>query len=285
MLDARQQQIESVLGHTPENIRSLSGGCVGEVYQVRFKTNPAVVAKVASGGNKTLQIEGDMLTYLREKTALPVPEVLFNSPALLLMSFVEGNSPCSRKAEEHGAELLAELHQVKAEQFGFDYDTLIGGLHQPNPKYDSWISFFAEQRLCFMARTAYDAGQLPKNSLARFERFAEKLDTLIAEPKHPSLIHGDIWGGNVLIHADKIAAFIDPAIYFAHPEIELAFITLFGTFGERFFDCYSEICGLEPKFFEVRRDIYNLYPLLVHTRLFGGHYRRAAERIIERHGF
>jgi len=226
-----------------------------------------------------------MLLYLKENTQLPVPEVIFNSPKLLLMSFIEGNGARNAAAEEDAAQLLAQLHEIRAEKFGFDFDTLIGGLHQPNPKYESWVSFFAEQRIGYMARLAYDAGQLPKRALTRFEKFAEKLDRFIAEPKHPSLIHGDIWGGNVLLQQNAIAAFIDPAIYFAHPEIELAFITLFGTFGSHFFERYTEIFGLEPGFFQERRDIYNLYPLLVHTRLFGGHYRHSAESIIARFGF
>ncbi|NTV46695.1 MAG: fructosamine kinase, partial [Chlorobiales bacterium] len=83
----------------------------------------------------------------------------------------------------------------------------------------------------------------------------------------------------------KIAAFIDPAIYYAHPEIELAFITLFSTFGRHFFDAYNERSGIRRGFFEERRDIYNLYPLLVHTRLFGGHYLHSAESILSRFGF
>jgi fructosamine-3-kinase len=65
---------------------------------------------------------------------------------------------------------------------------------------------------------------------------------------------------------------LDPSIYYAHPEIELAFITLFGTFGDAFFDRYQQLRPIRPGFFESRRDIYNIYPLLVHARLFGGGY-------------
>jgi fructosamine-3-kinase len=80
----------------------------------------------------------------------------------------------------------------------------------------------------------------------------------------------------------RIAGFIDPAIYHADPEIELAFSTVFGTFGEPFFRRYAELRPIRPGFFEVRRDLYNLYPLLVHARLFGGGYRSQVSRIVSR---
>src|SRR3546814_4637170 len=95
-------------------------------------------------------------------------------------------------------------------------------------------------------------------------------------------LHGDMWGGNVLARGGRIAAFVDPAIYHADPEIELAFSTLFGTYGEAFFRRYEALRPLRPGFFETRRDIYNLYPLLVHARLFGGSYVASVDRILGR---
>ncbi len=79
--------------------------------------------------------------------------------------------------------------------------------------------------------------------------------------------------------------FVDPAIYYAHPEIELAFTTLFGTFERPFFDRYHELRPIAPGFFEERRDIYNLYPLLVHVRLFGGSYVSSVERTLRQFGY
>jgi fructosamine-3-kinase len=134
-----------------------------------------------------------------------------------------------------------------------------------------------------MGRQALDMGTLRRETYSRLEAFcADKLDTYIEEPDRPSLIHGDMWGGNVLCRDGRIAAFIDPAIYHADPEIELAFSTLFGTYGDRFFRRYDEHCPIRPGFFEARRDIYNLYPLLVHATLFGGHYASQVDGILRR---
>lgn len=114
------------------------------------------------------------------------------------------------------------------------------------------------------------------------ERLAARLPDLIGEPAPPALVHGDLWGGNLLVRDGRVAAFIDPALHHADPEVELAFTTLFGTFGEPFFRRYGEIRPIRPGFFELRRDLYNLYPLLVHVRLFGGSYVGAVGRTVTR---
>jgi fructosamine-3-kinase len=113
---------------------------------------------------------------------------------------------------------------------------------------------------------------------------ASRLGDYLTEPAHPSLLHGDLWTGNVLVKSGRIAGFVDPAIYFGHPEIELAFTTMFGTFGDVFFDAYEALSPLAPGFQDVRLDIYNLYPSLVHVRLFGSSYLGGIERTLSRLG-
>jgi fructosamine-3-kinase len=226
-----------------------------------------------------------MLRYLREKSDLPVPEVYHSSPRLLIMAFLEGDSRFPPAAQAHAAELLADLHGRSAPAFGLERHTLIGGLLQPNPWYERWIPFFREQRLLHMAREAEEAGRLPRAVRQRVETFASKLERWLAEPEQPALIHGDVWTTNLLAAGDRITGFVDPAIYYAHPEIELAFTTLFGTFGEPFFERYRQLRSLPQGFFEERRHIYNLYPLLVHVRLFGGTYVNSVDQTLRRFGF
>ena len=98
------------------------------------------------------------------------------------------------------------------------------------------------------------------------------------------MLHGDLWGGNILCHDDKIAGLIDPAIYYGDREIDLAFGTLFGDLTPEFFKQYDEVSKIEPGFFEERRDLYNLYPLLVHVRLFGGSYVDSVDQTLSRFG-
>ncbi|MBX9634500.1 MAG: fructosamine kinase family protein, partial [Magnetospirillum sp.] len=184
--------------------------------------------------------------------------------------------------EAHAAEQLAALHGNTWHSFGAERDTVIGGLIQPNPPSQRWVEFYRDHRVLFMAEEARKAGRLPAVLMGRVETLAARLDRWIDEPDHPRLIHGDCWGGNVLVKGGRVAAFIDPALYYGDPEMELAFATLFGTFGDAFFTRYGELRPLAPGFWEARRDLYTLYPLLVHVRLFGGSYVDGVEQILDR---
>jgi fructosamine-3-kinase len=274
--------VEARLGERMLSVRPLGGGCIGEVYRAELEEGTPLVAKVDREGESHLEREAYMLRYLREKSDLPVPEVYYGSETLLLMEFVEGTSHFSNKAERHAAELLARLHGITADSYGHERDTLIGALDQPNLPTKSWTEFFRDHRLLHIAHVAHEAGRLPVEDLHRVERFSEKVDELIEDPNPPALIHGDVWSANVLARGDRITAFLDPAIYYADPEIELAFISLFDSFGRPFFDRYQEIRPIRDGFFEVRRDLYNLYPLLVHTYYFGGGYLGSVRNTLDR---
>jgi fructosamine-3-kinase len=258
--------------------RRFADGNTTELWLIELADGSKVVAKRGKG----LVLEGAMLRHLAAHSRLPVPELFHADDSLLVMSWIEGGGGLNAPAQEHAAELVAGLHDVGAERYGFAFDTLIGPLHQPNPESSDWIAFFRDHRLMHMARLALKEKRIDDGLMGSIERLAELLPDLIGEPAPPSLIHGDLWGGNVLAHQGRIAGFIDPAVYHADPEIELAFSTLFGTFGEPFFRCYAELRPIRPGFFEVRRDIYNLYPLLVHVRLFGGSYRGQVAGIVSR---
>jgi fructosamine-3-kinase len=276
--------VEAHLGERMLSVRPLGGGCIGEVYRAELEEGTPLVAKVDRKGESHLEREAYMLRYLREKSDLPVPEVYHGSETLLLMEFVEGSSHFSKEAERHAAELLAALHGVTSATYGHERNTLIGGLNQPNPPTESWTDLFREHRLLYMANVVHEAGRLPAEDLLRVERLSEKLDELIEDPNPPALIHGDVWSANVLAREDRITAFLDPALYYADPEIELAFISLFDSFGNTFLERYAEIRGIDRAFFETRRDLYNLYPLLVHTYYFGGGYLNSVRNTLNRFG-
>ena len=277
-MDRLAERIEQAVGARPARIAPLAGGCVGDVRRVWFDDGRSLVAKWGA----ELAIEAWMLRTLRERSALPVPSVMHADDSLLLMDYIDSGDPITPTAEVHAAELLAALHDVTGDLFGLERDTVIGGLPQPNDPSGDWVGFFRDRRLLHMARAAVDEGVLPIDVMRRIDGVADRLDGLLAAPERPSLIHGDMWGGNVLVKDGRIAGFVDPAIYYADPEIELAFSTLFSTFGEPFFRRYAELRPLDRGFFETRKDLYNLYPLLVHVRLFGGGYVGSVDRIVRR---
>ena len=285
MPDLLEQIITEELGVAIKRRTPLSGGCIGEVFRLKLSDGRDMVAKLDQGRKPRLDIEGYMLRYLAGHSTLPVPAVIVSTPQVLVMDFLPGDSHFSSSSQLHAAELLAALHNVQGDAHGLERDTLIGSLHQPNPWTDSWVVFFRDQRLLHMAIHARKEGVMPQALLKRIECFAADLAQFIDEPEHPALLHGDIWTTNVLAERDRISAFLDPAVSYGHPEIELAFITLFSTFGNAFFDAYNALRPIRPDFFEVRRDIYNLYPLLVHARLFGASYLGSVESTLAELGY
>lgn len=275
--------VEVSLGERLRATRPMGGGCIGEVYRVELEGGTPLVAKVDREAESHLEREAYMLRYLRENSGLPVPEVYHGSRTLLLMEFIEGESRFSIGAEHHAAELLAALHDVTADAYGHERNTLIGSLDQPNSWNESWIEFFRDNRLLYLADVAHESGRLPAEDRGRIDRLAGKLEDLIEEPDQPSLIHGDVWSANVLAKGDRISAFLDPAIYHADREMELAYISLFNSFGQGFLDRYRELRGIRDGF-ETRRDLYSLYPLLVHVYFFGGGYVGSVQGTLSRFG-
>lgn len=260
-------------------------GLTGLKADLSDGSSVAVKAGVTERADQ-LELEAYMLRELARLSDLPVPNVLHAGRDLLVMSWIDNDGgPITADAERHAAELLAALHAAPREFFGYGRDTVIGPLAQPNPVSDEWVPFFRDHRLLGMSETAWQAGALPDDMYARIRRLADDLDRFLSEPRHPALIHGDLWTGNVLVSGHRIAGFVDPAIYVAHPEIELAFSTMFNTFGRPFFEAYESLAPLEPGFHEVRRELYNLYPTLVHVRLFGPSYLGPIDRTLRRLGY
>ncbi len=266
-----QRTIERALQRRVVAWQPLAGGMISQVMRVELDKGESVVAKIGDGGHD-LSIEAYMLRYLREHSGLPVPEVLHAEASLLLMEFVEGRIEWEGESLRHLGELLARCHQATSSSYGHERDTLIGPLHQPNGQMDCWIEFFRERRLLYMIDLARASGELPAEFERRLYRIAERLHLFLVEPSAPALIHGDMWKTNVISRAGRVAGIIDPALYYAHNEMELAYMTLFSGTGDEFFRAYAETIPIEDDFYTTRRHIYNLYPLLIHLIIFGAKY-------------
>jgi len=288
------ERIERALGKTITGSQPMPVGFGLHGLRAKLADGRTVAVKAASvqhHNGTILALEAYMLRELARLTDLPVPQVIHADDHLLVMSWiVNDGGAIGAGAQRHAAELLAAFHSAPAQPihadaaYGYERDTLIGPLHQPNTPTGEWIPFFRDQRLMHMAHAVHDEGQLPSTMLHRLDRLADRLGSYLAEPNAPSLIHGDLWTGNVLVREGRIAGLIDPAIYIAHREIELAFTKMFGTFGSEFFDAYDALAPLEPGFHELRSDIYNLYPALVHVRLFGASYLGGIDKVLVRLG-
>src|SRR5690606_35098795 len=163
-----ETMLEAALGRRPERLAPLSGGMVASVFLAVMPGGTKYVAKVDPRPDADFRVEGYMLEYLARHTALPVPRVHVATRELLVIDYVahgdsdsdSGSRADARLAERHAAELLAALHAHTSPTYGFERDTLIGPLPQPNPATASWGEFFATQRLLYMGRLCVDAGRM-----------------------------------------------------------------------------------------------------------------------------
>ena len=206
--------------------------------------------------------------------------------SFLLQGFVTPGKKNRDYWERLGAELYA-MHSAplpagkEGDGFGFGADNFIGSQRQKNTWTDQWIPFFRDFRLRPQLRAAERWLDQRDRKLADF--LLEHLDQYLIEPKAPSLIHGDLWAGNVMTGSDGRAWIIDPAAYYGHPEADLAMTELFGGFSPAFYDSYFSCAKMEAGY-QDRKDIYNLYHLLNHLNLFGVSYLSSVERILRRYG-
>lgn len=264
--------------------RFLSGGCVHQTLVLSTSEANYCLKFNEQEPEALLLAEAAGLEALRQADALSVPQVLGvgmqAGRSWLLIQYLEAGRrrPDFWEALGQG---LALLHGHTAPRFGAEADNFIGSLPQPNGWLADPFAFFAERRLLHQGGQALLAGLLPLSAFKRLEALCTRLAQLLPAER-PALLHGDLWSGNLLIGPDGGPWLIDPAVHYGLREAELAFTYLFGGFEEAFYQAYKEAFPLEPGFAE-RRDVYNLYPLLVHLNLFGSGYLPGIERTLARY--
>ncbi len=249
---------------------NVGGGCINNGARLRttggqtffLKTNPHSPPDMFAR-----EAEGLQALSVPDGPRLPRP-YLYATDFLLL----EDLSPAPSGADywtTFGWQ-LAGLHNHTNPGFGFPHDNYIGSTPQPNPWTTDGFEFFAYSRLCYQARLARQRGLLNTSQAHQVEQLAARLPQLVPE-QSASLIHGDLWSGNVISDPTGKPAIIDPAAHYGWAEAELAMTALFGAFPEAFYRAYEEIRPLTPGYRQ-RFPIYNLYHLLNHLNLFGGGY-------------
>jgi fructosamine-3-kinase len=277
--------IESLLGARLKNISAVSGGDISKAYTL-ITENDRFFCKVNSSpaAGAMFLAERDGLQAISGTGTIKTPEVIstgqFEGEAYLLMRFVESKPPVHDDMAAFGTQLAA-LHQVAQHSFGWNRDNYIGSLPQSNTAHEDWPGFLVRERLQPQLRLAYDQQMLKKRDVPKEGRLEAAVRDLCGDVR-PSLLHGDLWGGNFLIAATGEAFLIDPAVYVGHNEADLAMSRLFGGFSSGFYDAYEQVIAPAPGA-ESRQDLYQLYYLLVHLNLFGKSYQASVLRLLSQY--
>jgi fructosamine-3-kinase len=246
-------------------MRRMAGGDLSVVHELVLSDGTRAVAKQGGGGRR----EGAMLRAIAAQ-GVPAPTVLAADDDWLVMEKLAADGSA---AWDDLAACLNRLHAPTAAPYGWPHDHGLGTVGMPNPRSDDWPAFWAEHRLrCHIAHVDASLG-------ARIARLADGLRDHLPDRPPAALLHGDLWGGNVLVSGARVSGLIDPACFYGHREVDVAMLTLFDHPPAAFFDAL----GLEAGWRQ-RLPIYRLWPLLVHLRLFGRAYAAGVDADLRRLG-
>ena len=249
-------QAERLLGRRVAAARRLSGGALSAIVHLTFADGGAIIAKQTPNASA----EAAMLHAIGA-TGAPVPFVWAAEGDLLLMDAVAHDGGIA-SAWPDLARVLSMLHDATGDRYGWAHDHGFGAVAIENGWLNDWPSFWAERRLrCHLPHVGADIGR-------RIERLADRLADLLPVCPPAALLHGDLWGGNILVGVSRVAALIDPACYYGDREVDVAMLTLFDHPPSTFLDALDLAPG-----WRARQPAYRLWPLLVHLRLFGSSYR------------
>ena len=243
---------------------AVAGGDLSGVVEIELTDGRIAIVK----GGAAPPTEAAMLRAIAAAGA-PAPHVLANDDSVLVVERVDTRGSIGQAWSELGR-TLAVLHAAHGPRYGWDDDYAFGTVAIENAWTDDWVGFWCDRRLLNQTK------HLPADLARRVETLARDLPARLPGMPTPALLHGDLWGGNILVTADQVCNLIDPACYYGHAEVDFAMLALFNEPGPELFEMYG---GLEVGYDE-RLPVYQLWPALVHLRLLGAGYRSLVERLL-----
>jgi protein-ribulosamine 3-kinase len=284
-----QSIAESVGAIDHDAIRSVGGGSINRSYKIPALDGAVYFLKTNHASALDMfHAERDGLRELEVADAIRVPRVLAaavaGETAYLLMECLDLRGKSATAGLRLGS-LLAKQHWHTRADYGWHRDNTIGSTPQVNGWDDDWVRFFGHKRLGYQLELAvangFDTGR-GGNLRERGARLMQQLPDFFADYRpEPSLLHGDLWGGNWGVMPDGQPVIFDPAVYYGDREADIAMTRLFGGFGPEFLEAYNKAWPLDVGF-EHRCDLYNFYHVLNHLNLFGGGYLRQVSDMLDR---
>ncbi|HEX8215761.1 MAG TPA: fructosamine kinase family protein [Allosphingosinicella sp.] len=263
-MSAFSAKVAQVTGVPEERLERLAGGDLSEVLLLRRPDGRCTVAK----GGPAVAVEAAMLRTLAG-AGVPAPMVEGEHDGVLLIEHVPNDAIFSPSGWSDIGAAVRALHDCTGDDYGWPVDYRLGTVELDNRQGGNWPSFWSQ-------RLISTASVLDRPWRERVAVLADMLPGLLPARPVASLLHGDLWSGNILVNEGKLAALIDPACCYGHSEADLAMLTLFGDPPEEFWSSYGE---LEPGW-ERRRPVYQLFPALLHLRLFGTTYAGMVDRLL-----
>jgi len=288
-----QLKCESILAAPIQSIEIISGGDINQARLIKTASRTSdqdgtsyfLKMNALPQSLHMFETEAKGLQLLQQSKSILTPKVISfgkaHNTAFLLLAYI---SPAPKTDEfwKNFGQSLALLHRNNTQsEFGLNHQNYIGSLKQTNHFEKNWKAFYINQRIAPQLKLAVDSGKMNTIQMKAFDKLFIKLNELL--PIEPaSLTHGDLWSGNFLVNKSQQAILIDPAVSYAHREMDIAMTYLFGGFSQTFYNAYQNTYPL-AKDFQKRMDIYQLYYLMVHVNLFGGSYIGSVNTILQKY--
>ncbi|YAI82613.1 MAG: fructosamine kinase family protein [cyanobacterium endosymbiont of Rhopalodia sterrenbergii] len=265
-----------------KNRRSINGGCINQCYSL-IGDNITYFVKINQAYHVNMfAAEALGLKQISDTKTIRVPKPICwgmaEKTSYIVLEWIEFSRGTNQSWEEMGRKLGTMHHHQGAKQFGWEQNNTIGSIPQINIWTDSWADFFSEYRIGYQLKWARQRGE----NFPECTQVVEMVRKLLAQRQpQPSLVHGDLWSGNVAVTQKGEPVILDPATYYGDHEVDIAMTELFGGFSDEFYRGYNKVFPLE-KGYQKRKTIYNLYHILNHFNLFGSGYAAQVNRMIQR---
>jgi len=284
---ANNEIVKYISNHSIINRTVLSNAFNITCEKIALDDNSCFVAKYYNTKNLTfnaIKSEGNALIFMNKKFPNLFPTVRLLTKDVLIMDFIEHDNTRSDNYQNILAKVILRIHSVTNDKYGFKFDSQIGGIRQPNDYNSNWINFFREQRLSIIFELINKNKPLPSSIKRRLEVVIKNLDNLMPSNPKISLLHGDLWRGNILFHKKKLVGLIDPGIFFGHNELEIAYLRWFNDINANFLDYYSEILKIEKDYYTYE-PIYQIYYSLLNVHLWSRKYISDVDRLLNNLNF
>lgn len=278
--------LELLLKESIVKSSALGGGCIAYTGYLLTESGRELVVKKNSTTQMAIK-EANGLNELRKSGVIRIPEVVHADEQLLILEFIREGSRPGSFFSDFGRQ-LAQLHKYSSGAYGFYEDNYIGSTPQLNrpegEEKSNWATYYFNKRLLYQYELAEKNGFVDRTFKDLFRHLESCLpDILKGSEEAPSLLHGDLWGGNFIVGTDGVPVLIDPAVYYGHREAELAMTHLFGGFDHLFYEAYNAEWPLKPGY-QQREAVYTLYHVLNHLNIFGTSYRSQALALMQQYG-
>ncbi|MDI2089929.1 fructosamine kinase family protein [Commensalibacter oyaizuii] len=262
LLRLAEQRLNQII----EKAQPLTQGDLSDAYLITTNIQQSYVIK----NGHSPKIEADMLRFLA-KHHIDVPKVIFADSHILILEVIQETNCLSQEAWQNLGETITKLHQIQHQNYGWHEDYAFDRVPLHNQFCDNWVEFWGNYRLaCYLEN-------LPIKTGKQIEILVKNLHNYIPTNPTPSLLHGDLWTGNILTNINR-SYLIDPACYFGHNEVDIAMLNIFGSPPSSFYKHYP----LLNQGWEDRLPIYQLFPALVHYILFGDYYLNMIHTLLNR---